>query len=57
MDLLQMDPSKAKQDLMESQAQQSALATQKFIQGLQQPRNRILDQTTLAFLRELWKEA
>ena len=30
-------------------------ATQKFIAGLKQPRNRVLDNTTLAFLRELWK--
>jgi len=54
-ELLGMDSARAKQDMRLDEERKSAAATEKFIQGLRQPRNRVLDNTTLAFLRELWK--
>jgi len=53
--LLGMDPTKAKYDLDQEHERKAAIATDKFVAALKQPRNRVLDNTTLAFLRELWK--
>ena len=54
-DMLGMDSRKAKVDMAREEEHKKAVATEKFIAGLKQPRNRVLDNTTLAFLRELWK--
>ena len=54
-DLLGMDSRQAKVDMAREEEKKAAVATDKFIAGLKQPRNRVLDNTTLAFLRELWK--
>lgn len=54
-ELLGMDSARAKANMAKEQELKSVAATDRFIQGLKQPRNRVLDNTTLAFLRELWK--
>jgi hypothetical protein len=54
-DLLGMDASRAKADMNKEHERKKEAATLRFIAGLKQPRNRVLDNTTLAFLRELWK--
>ena len=54
-ELLGMDSAQAKANMAREEERKSAAATDRFIQGLKQPRNRVLDNTTLAFLRELWK--
>lgn len=53
--LLGMDSATAKADMAREEERKAAASTERFIQGLKQPRNRVLDNTTLAFLRELWK--
>ena len=54
-DILGMDSRQAKIDMAREEEHKKAVSTEKFIAGLKQPRNRVLDNTTLAFLRELWK--
>ncbi|CAB9499888.1 expressed unknown protein [Seminavis robusta] len=54
-DLLGMDSTRAKANMAQEEERKQERATAKFIAGLKQPRNRVLDNTTLAFLRELWK--
>jgi Basic region leucine zipper len=54
-DLLGMDSTRAKADMNKEHERKKQAATERFIAGLKQPRNRVLDNTTLAFLRELWK--
>ena len=49
--LLGMDSARAKQDMRQEEDYKAAEATKKFIQGLKQPRNRVLDNTTLALPR------
>ena len=53
--LLGMDSATAKAKMAREEERKATASTERFIQGLKQPRNRVLDNTTLAFLRELWK--
>jgi hypothetical protein len=53
--LLDMDNAASKAKLAEDEECKKAESTERFIAALKIPRNRVLDNTTHAFLKELWK--
>lgn len=53
--LLDMDNAASKAQLARDEERKKEESTERFVAYLKIPRNRVLDNTTHAFLKELWK--